>query len=224
MNSIAQQTQPDAAQKRGVNRTILVIVAVVSLFMGLVVNKILTPRVLSSAELAANGAIMFEKPRTLRAFELLDHNGEAFVPANLEDQWTLMFFGFTTCPDVCPATLSTLSKWMDTLDRDIAEKTRVVMVSVDPGRDTPERLADYMAHFNPGFVGVTGEFLNIKRLTDDLNVAFNKVPLENDYTVDHSANIVLLNPYGHYHGFFKPPFHLSGLKLTYQSVVTTFKH
>lgn len=224
MNTGASQLQLNAAQQRGVNKTILIIVAVVSLFMGLLLNKILSPRVLSDAELAANGAIVFDKPRTLRPFELTDHKGETFLPENLENQWTLMFFGFTTCPDVCPTTLATLSKWIETLDGDIAKNTRIVMVSVDPARDTPAKLADYMTHFNPGFVGVTGEFLNIKRLTDDLNVAFNKVALEDDYTVDHSANLVLINPYGHYHGFFKPPFNLSGLKLTYQSIVTTFKH
>lgn len=222
MNTETEKSR-ETAQRKGIHRTIIIIVAAVAILMGLLVNKILTPRVLSDAELAANGAIVFDKPRIIKPFELVDQNGEAFTLEQLQGKWTLMFFGFATCPDICPATLSTLSNWIATLDKDIAQDTQIVMVTVDPARDTPGQLKTYMAHFNEEFIGVTGEFLNIKRLTDNVNVAFNKVQLEDDdYTVDHSGNLVLVNPYGHYHGFFKPPFSLSGLKLTYQSIVTSF--
>lgn len=212
----------DIAQRKGIHRTIAIIVAVVAVLMGLLVNKILTPRVLSDADLAANGAVVFDKPRIIQPFDLVDQNEQPFTLEQLQGKWTLMFFGFATCPDICPATLSTLANWIGTLDKDIARQTQIIMVTVDPARDTPEQLKSYMAHFNEDFVGVTGEFLNIKRLTDNVNVAFNKVQLDDDYTVDHSGNLVLVNPFGHYHGFFKPPFNLSGLKLTYQSIVTSF--
>lgn len=193
-----------------------------ALFLGLTLNKLLSPRVLSEQELAANGAIAFAKPRIIKPFELVTHRGEAFTLEDLQGQWTLVFFGFATCPDICPITLASLSRLQKALDENIAEQTQVLLVTVDPARDTPELLGPYVEHFNEEFTGVTGEFLQIKQLADNLNVAFNKVVTGEDYTVDHSANIVLINPYGHYAGFFRPPFELARLKLTYQSIVTAF--
>ena len=136
----------------------------------------------------------------------------------------MVFFGFTSCPDICPATLATLSQWYKKLDPEVRAQTQVAMLTVDPARDTPAKLAGYMNHFDQDFIGVTGEFLPIKTLTDQLNVAFNRVVTGDDYTVDHSSHLVLINPYGHYHGIFKPPFQLGQLKMTYQSIVTTFPH
>ena len=211
-----------AQQKKGIIYTIVAIVAIVALILGLFFNKMLSPRVLSKAELAANGAISFETPRIIKPFQLVDHKGSPFTLENLQGNWTLLFFGFTTCPDICPTTLAQLSRAVKSLDADILKKTQVVLVSVDPARDTPEKLKPYLEHFNPDFVGVTGDFLPIKRLADNLNVAFNRVVMGDDYSVDHSGNIILVNPYGHYAGFFKPPFELARLKLTYQSIVTVF--
>jgi protein SCO1/2 len=99
-----------------------------------------------------------------------------------------------------------------------ARDTQVVMVSVDPARDTVEQLATYVPYFNPEFIGVTGEFLDIHRFATSLNTPFRKVPgQEENYLVDHSANVVLINPRGDYHGFFKAPLDLAKMKLTYRS-------
>lgn len=215
---------PDVQQRRNIRRTVGFLLAFICVVIGLFLHKFLSPRVLSPQELAVNGAIVFDKPRIIPAFELVDQRGAPFTLERLQGKWTVMFFGFTTCPDICPTTLATLSQWYKTLDADIKAKTQVAMVSVDPARDTSEKLAVYMQHFDADFIGVTGEFLPIKTLTDQLNVAFNKVTLESDYTVDHSAHLVLINPYGHYHGIFKPPFQLGQLKTTYQSIVTSFRH
>jgi len=210
-------------QKKGVIKTIFVIVAIVSLFLGLFMHKMLSPRIMSKQELAVNGAIVFEKPRIIKPFELVSDLGQPFKLEQLENKWTLIFFGFTTCPDICPLTLANLSRVYKSLDEDIRKQTQIVMVSVDPARDTPESLAEYMGYFDPGFRGLTGEFLPIKRLADNLNVAFNKVMLDDgDYTVDHTGNIILINPKGHYHGFFKPPFELARLKAAHQSIVSSF--
>lgn len=215
---------PDAQQRRNIKRTVGFLLAFIGVVIGLFLHKFLSPRVLSPQELAVNGAIVFDKPRIIPPFELVDQRGAPFTLERLQGKWTVMFFGFTTCPDICPTTLATLSQWYKTLDADIKAKTQVAMVSVDPARDTAEKLAVYMQHFDADFIGVTGEFLPIKTLTDQLNVAFNKVTLESDYTIDHSAHLVLINPYGHYHGIFKPPFQLGQLKTTYQSIVTSFRH
>lgn len=193
-------------------------------FLALFFHKLFSPRILGQHELMANGTVVFSKPRIIKEFSLVDQNGDVFDLNRLQGKWTVMFFGFTTCPDVCPTTLAMLSQWHKKLNSDIQENTQVVLVSVDPARDTPEKLDEYMSHFNPEFVGVTGDFLTIRSLTDQLNVAFNKVVLDDDYTVDHSGHIVLVNPYGHYHGIVKPPLDMARLKLTYQSVVSTFDY
>ena len=212
-----------SSQKRGIWFTVVGLVAIMSLFLGLFMHKLLSPRVLSSQELAANGAVAFEKPRVIKAFNLVDHNNKPFTLDQLKGKWTLLFFGFASCPDICPTTLAQLSRMMKTLDKDILAQTQVVLVSVDPVRDTPEVLKPYVTFFNPDFLGVTGDFVTIRSLADNLNAAFNKVKLDEDYTVDHSGNIVLINPYGHYAGFFRPPFELARLKVTYQSIVTVFE-
>ena len=211
-----------AKQKRGITITILCIVGIVTLFMSMFLHKILSPRIMSPIELRANGAIMFDNPRIIEDFSLVDHNGEAFNLSNLKGKWTLVFFGFSHCPDICPITMAKLGQVYKNLNSDIRDQTQIIMVSVDPARDTPEKLAEYVPFFNPDFIGVTGEFRQIMGLTQNLNIAFRKVMLENDYTVDHTGNIALINPYGHYNGFFKPPFELARLTTTYQSIVTTF--
>lgn len=193
-------------------------VIVLSLFM----NKILQPRILSDQQLRANGAIEFDTARIIRNFDLIDQNNQPYTLEALKGKWTLVYFGFTHCPDICPTTLMQLSKVVNSLEPEIKANTQVLMVTADPARDTPEKLKVYVEHFNKDFNAITGEFLGVKRLAGDLNVAFNKVMLDNgDYTIDHSGNLILINPHGHYHGFFKPPFELAKLKLTYQSIVSS---
>ncbi len=207
-------------QQKGIWITVGSILCVIVLFMSMFLHKILSPRIMTVDELRVNRAIVFENPRIIKEFSLLDQHGEVFDLARIQGKWSLVYFGFTHCPDICPTTLAKLAKVVNLLDEDIREQTQVLLVSVDPARDTPEKLVEYMSYFNEDFVGVTGEFLNIIGLTQNLNVAFNKVMLdEGDYTVDHTGNLVLINPNGHYHGFFKPPFELSTLKTTYQSIV-----
>ncbi len=207
---------------RGIQRTVVILVAVMAAFLALFFHKLMSPRILNSQELSANGTVVFEKPRIMKEFALVDQSGQAFTLDNLKGHWTLLYFGFTNCPDICPSTLAILSQWYKKLNDDIRENTQVVLVSVDPERDTTEVLSQYMNHFNSDFIGLTGELASVESLTDQVHVGFNKVPMGDDYTVDHSGHIALINPYGHFHGFFKPPFEMARLKLTYQSVVSSF--
>ena len=211
-----------SSNRRGIIITVLCCVAFMSLVVAGVVHKLLSPRVMTQSELQLNGAIVFDKPRRFEDFEILDQNGEPFTKDDLTGQWSLLFFGFTHCPDICPTTMADMARLKQNLPADIAEQTQGVLVSLDPARDTPELLNDYVAYFDPEFVGVTGDFLQIRRFANQVNVAFTKVTQGDDYTVDHSGNIVIINPYGDYHGFFKPPFELAKLKATYSSIVTQF--
>ncbi len=212
----------DKKRKRGILITVISILCVITLFMSMFIVKITSPRILSKNELQINRAIVFDAPRIIKEFDLLDQFGRPFDLARLKGKWSLIYFGFTHCPDICPTTLASLAQLQKVLDADVAEKTQMVLVSLDPARDTPDTLKDYMAYFNPEFVGVTGNFRSILSLTQNVNVAFNKVVQENDYTIDHTGHLVLVNPNGHYHGIFKPPFELGTLKLTYQSIAHQF--
>lgn len=210
-------------RKRGIRNTVILLSLIVIAVVGLIAYKVTRPRLLDQMELRAQDAILFDKPRRFSDFELVDHHGQPFRREQLQGKWSLLYFGFTHCPDICPMTLVDLSRLLPMLSKEIAANTQVVLVSLDPARDTPEKLSAYMPNFHQDFIGVTGDFLTIRRFANELNVAFAKVTQGEDYTVDHSGNIVLLNPRGDYHAFFKPPFDNEKLKLTYSSIYRSFE-
>lgn len=206
------------SQSRNIKLTVAGLLAFITLIVAGFVHKITLPRVMTTSEMKLNGLYLLDTPRDIGEFALVDHHGKPFDPERLKGQWSLVFFGFTFCPDICPTTMAFLNDFMASLEGTEAQDTQVVMVSVDPARDTVEKLASYVPYFNPDFIGVTGEFLEIHRFATALNTPFRKVMGEGDnYQVDHSANVVLINPKGHYHGFFKAPLNLAKMKLTYRS-------
>lgn len=208
-----------AAQTRGIQFTVIGVLVFILIIVAGFVNRIGQPRVMSPADMQANGAFLLQTPRDIGDFELIDHRGQPFVPASLEGQWSLLFFGFTYCPDICPTTMAFLDQFVTQLEGTESADTQVVMVSVDPARDSVEQLASYVPFFNQDFIGVTGEFLDIHRFATALNTPFRKVPGQDEnYLVDHSANVVLINPRGDYHAFFRAPLDLAQMKVTYRSM------
>jgi protein SCO1 len=206
------------SQSRNIKFTVAGLLLIIAVIVGGFVHRVTQPRVMTESEMRINGLYVFETPRDLGEFALVDHHGNAFDPARLEGQWSLVFFGFTHCPDICPTTMSFLNQFVGSIEGTEAEDTQVVMVSVDPARDSVEQLATYVPFFNPEFIGVTGDFLDIHRFATVLNTPFRKVPGEgDDYQVEHSANVALINPRGDYHGFFKSPLDLAKMKVTYRS-------
>ena len=227
MNGTADPGHADRRKrsKRGVKLTIVAVLAFMLVIVAGFIHRIGQPRLMSDSELQANGLYLMDPPREIGDFELVDHHGEPFTPASLEDDWTLLFFGFTHCPDICPTTMAFLDDFVTSLAGTEAEDTDVVMVSVDPARDGVEELAAYVPYFNEDFTGVTGEFLDLFRFATALNTPFRKVPGQGeDYQVDHSANVVLINPRGHYHGFFKAPLDLAKMKVTYRAARYLWDH
>ena len=159
------------------------------------------PRVLAQATL-------LNAPRPLPEFRLIDHAGRPFDRERLRGRWHFLFFGFTHCPDVCPTTLATLAAVRGGLhDLPASERPGVVLVSVDPARDTPEALARYVPHFDPEFVGVTGEPAAIAALTRELGVAvvIGAPAADGGYTVDHTAALFLIDPDGAWTAVFGAP-------------------
>ncbi|MEJ6540420.1 MAG: SCO family protein [Halioglobus sp.] len=206
------------SQSRNIKLTIAGLLLFITVIVAGFVYRVSLPRIMTASEMSANGLYLLETPRNIGEFDLIDHHGNPFNPGRLEGQWTLVFFGFTHCPDICPTTMTFLNTFLESLEGTEAQDPQVVMVSVDPARDTVQQLADYMPYFNPDFIGVTGEFLDIHRFATKLNTPFRKVMDEDgSYQVDHSSNIVLINPRGDYHGFFRAPLDLAKMKVTYRS-------
>jgi len=153
-------------------------------------------------------AVLFSETRALPGFALVDQAGRPFGPERLRGHWTFLFFGFVNCPDICPTTLATLAAARRSLaDLPEAGQPAVTLVSVDPGRDTPEVLARYVAHFDPSFNGVTGSTEAIDTLTNALGVAVIVGPAAADgsYAVDHSAAVFLVDPEGRLAALFGTP-------------------
>jgi protein SCO1/2 len=143
-------------------------------------------------------ATLFPEPRPLPAVALTDQDGRALDAGFFAGHWTLVFFGFTQCPDVCPTTLATLARTKAALeDLPPAERPRVLLVSVDPERDRPAILARYVRFFDPSFLAATGEPAAIATVAAGFGVPYAKVALSADaYTVDHGSGVFVVGPGG----------------------------
>ena len=138
------------------------------------------------------------------AFQLVDQNSKPITDQDLKGQPFLVFFGFTHCPDVCPTTLFEVSEVLRALGTQ-GSKVRALFVTVDPERDTPEKLKDYVASFDPRVIGVTGEPTAIAAMEKAYRVYAKKVPLDGgNYTMDHTAIVYLMDKTGR----FVAPFNL----------------
>jgi len=154
------------------------------------------------------------RPRAVQSFSLTDERGHPFTRADLTGAPTLVFFGFTHCPDVCPTTLVKLAQVKKNAP---LAALRVLFVSVDPQRDTPPVLAQYVRAFDPSFQGLTGDPQALARLAADFGVAFNRVELPGgDYTMDHSAVVFLLDAGARIVAIFTPPFDSAALRADLQ--------
>jgi len=152
-------------------------------------------------------AFVIPQPSALPDFSLVDQFGAAVNANTFRGQWDLVFFGFTHCPDICPMTLQTLAGVKrELIDTGALTLPRIVLVSVDPERDTPDLLGDYVDYFGDGNLGVTGDLEDVKSLTSALGIYFEKAPTDNgNYGVDHSAAVLLINPDGEFSALFSAP-------------------
>jgi protein SCO1 len=137
-------------------------------------------------------------------FQLVDQNGRAVSDRDFKGEPFIVFFGFTNCPDICPTTLFEMSEVLKRLGPD-ADKTAALFVSVDPERDTPAKLKDYLSSFHPRIFGLTGTPEEIATIEKEYRVYAKKVPLKDgDYTMDHTAVVYLMDKDGR----FVAPFNL----------------
>jgi protein SCO1/2 len=152
-------------------------------------------------------ATLLSPPRPLPPMALVDQDNRPFDTGRLRDGWSLVFFGFTSCPDVCPLTMTALAQTKKLLaDLPADQRPRVIMISVDPERDTPERLASYVKAFDPSFTGATGTKAAIDELARRMGVLAATRPIEGgSYTVDHTTSVFLIDPDGALRALFSAP-------------------
>ena len=201
------------------NRAFFVTAAIAGLVAGIVAAQYW---VRQSAAPPLEHATAFAEPRPLPAFALVDDANAAFGTEDLRGKWTFVFFGFVNCPDVCPTTLATLASARRLLaDLPADRLPQVVMVSVDPGRDSPAQLGRYVAHFDPAFTGATGSAEAIESLTRSLGIAVLIGPPDADgnYAVDHSAAVFLVDPDARIAALFNTPHEAGVIARDYRRIV-----
>ena len=161
----------------------------------------------STGPAVPRAATMLPAGNTLPDFALVDQDGAPAGRGVFEGQWDLVFFGFTNCPDICPATMTVLGQAKRQLEAQGQQPSpRVVLVSVDPERDTPEAMARYIAYFGEDNLGLTGELAEIRKLTDALGIFFQKAGGEaTTYGVDHSTVVLVIDPRGRLKALFTAP-------------------
>ena len=206
-----------------IKKNIILIGLFIFIVLSLFINKLTTPRVLSTNELLINGLFLFENPKQISDFSFYSASGEVFSKTNLNDKWTLMYFGFTRCPDECPTTMYQISKLIKVLrEKEFPLNDKQwVLVSIDPERDSPEDIDKYAKGFDEAFVGVVNErpmLLNLATQLSVNNIMPSSDKSDHSHLDNHMNNIILLDPNGDFAGIFRPPFDISRLSLTYQSV------
>lgn len=152
--------------------------------------------------------IYFNEPQPVVEFRLTQGDGQPFSRQDLQGRWSFLYFGYTYCPDVCPLALVELNKLAQRLvQRGIAQDTAYWLISVDPERDTPPRLREYAAYFNPQFRGATGAREELDKLARQFGVAYQIPPHQpgESYAVDHSSTVILIDPEVRLRAVFTPP-------------------
>ncbi len=139
--------------------------------------------------------LFWPNPKQILDFNTLDQTGNTFGLEQVKGKWSFVFFGYTHCPDVCPVTMSVMSETYKQLSVDY-DDLQILFVSVDPERDTTEKLAQYVSYFNEDFIGLGGDTEKVDSLTKQIGVAYylNNEEQEDGYLVDHSASIFVFDP------------------------------
>lgn len=150
-----------------------------------------------------------DQAKVLPDFELRDQDNQPFGKAQMKGKWTMMYFGFTHCPDICPVSLQAMAEMLEAIDdADVRNAIQIAFVSVDPDRDTPELLKQYVQYFNPTFIGASAPLAELKKLTSSIGIAHQLEKSSEDqvdYLVSHSGAIIMLNQQAEFSGLFSAP-------------------
>jgi protein SCO1 len=194
----------DSTTYSRINATTLILLAAVVAAAGLWVGS----RYFNApAQPQLQSGLLYPRPRPITDFHLTQANGRPLTLADWRGQWTLVYFGYASCPDVCPTTLATFKSVESELKkRNLADKFRVDFISVDPDRDTPELLGKYVNFFSPNFIAATGTDAELTPLSKSLGLIYSRSKsAAGAIEVDHSSSIVIVDPLGRVVGLFRPP-------------------
>ena len=164
---------------------------------------------------------LWPNPRSIQPFSVVDQHGNPFDLDNLSGKWSFLFFGFTHCPDICPITLSLLNQVQEKLAiNNTTDNLQIIFVSVDPGRDTPEQVAEYVNYFSKDMIGLTGTDEQIADFARQIGVVYveNEETAPGDYFVDHSASVFLISPAGQWVGIFSAPHQVNDIVNRFNSI------
>jgi protein SCO1 len=169
-------------------------------------------------DLALQYGTVLPTPRPLAEFQLVDQHGDTFSNANLRGNWTVVFSGFTYCPDICPLTLGQLQAAEQEMTGE--KKHRVVFVTVDPQRDTVSSLKQYLNFFEPNWTALTGTNTELSALLDSLGMSRVRIPAVSgeNYSIEHSTALVLLDPHGRMAGYWKAPLNTTKLAADFSAL------
>ena len=190
------------------------LIAFVALVFGVVVAINIAP---PSADRQTQHVSLYPQARALPNFQLIDHNNQPFTSAKLIWHWSLVFVGYTYCPDICPTTLADLKNVYPELQKIPTDSPiQVILLSVDPKRDTSERLNDYINFFHSDFIAVSGEHSQLFPLVRAMGMMYSMSESTDNpnYLVDHSSSVVVVSPKAQVIGRFKPEFVVGKLPIS----------
>jgi protein SCO1/2 len=195
------------------------ILVIVAFAAGLILARVFVPE--HEAPPPTERATLLPQPRELPTLALVDQEGEPLPADFFAGHWTLVFFGFTQCPDICPTTLATLAQARKQLgDLPAAQQPRVLLITVDPERDPPPQLAAYVHFFDPGFMGATGSPEATAVAAAAFGVPYAKVALpDGGYTMDHGSGIFVVGPSGGIDAYLSAPHDAAVIARDYRRIV-----
>lgn len=184
-------------------------------------------------ELRNLGITMYPEARVVHAFDLIDEKGENFGQTELIGRWNFVFFGFTSCPDICPLTMTELKQFYEGLEATERDLLRVVMVSVDPDRDNTETLGRYVNSFNDDFVGLTGSMDAISVVASQFFVAHSAPEATShnnhtttseaaDYLIEHSGHLAIVDPEGKFAAVMQSPMRDNDIAEAYRKLLANY--
>jgi len=198
----------------------IVVLVIVAFAAGLLLARLLVPGKVAPPQLEQ--ATVFPAPRALPTLDLVDQDGKPLPPRFFDGHWTLVFFGFTQCPDICPTTLATLAQANKQFgDLPAGSRPRVLLVSVDPERDPPSILAPYVRFFDPAFLAATGSLEATAAAAAAFNVPYAKVAQDGGgYTLDHASGIFVVGPPGGIVAYLSAPHDAARIAANVRSIIT----
>ena len=163
------------------------------------------------------------RPMEIDNFELIDQNNEVFNKKSLQGSWTVLFFGYTNCPDVCPTTIYKLAEIKNGIKEDLPSANfNTVLVTLDPDRDSSERLDEYIGYFDETMLGVTGTYENIQSFTSSLSVFYQRINKEEGYDFNHTASIFVFDKGGSLFATMSPANTVGELESDFFTILNNF--